>query len=416
MADISAVRQDSIRLEIARLRSKQVVELKQVDLYPVFDVLLEGGEHVIARFECDVTADDQLTRRMFERATVHEALRDIDGVTVPRIYHVQPDPSAVGLPWMLMERIPGHRVESIAPHWKNLGVREDNMKTFQKQLATSYVHIFDTPIPDSLSKMFEEEYQHHHKDPMPAAFDIKLQYDSPTLESIDPAVIRARDLRQETATFLAHRFWHLMHDGQYSAEGIVLSYPEMPVLELELPILHKLKALVPALIPSVEEYLLDDGLLGSKSLHHYDPSVTNIMVDPVTAQLTGIIDWENTLAVPALLSATYPEWIRYDGEETPMSTWSSYLLQLSPDKFEYGEWRDRYDEDVRRLSPNFFKALRAGRNLKEIWDWTEKARVGRPLDRRFAAIDAWANQKASELGVDLQVPIRRKKDWLEGRV
>ncbi|KAF9069275.1 hypothetical protein BDP27DRAFT_1325912 [Rhodocollybia butyracea] len=285
---------------------------------------------------------------MFERATVHDALRDVYGVAVPQIYHIQPDPNEVGLPWMLMERIPGTRVESIAPHWKNLGVREDNMKTFHKQLATTYVHIFDTPIPESLAKMFDDEYQHHHKDPMPAAFNIKLQYDSATLEPTDPAIIRARRLRQETATFLAHRFWRKMHDSQYSTESMIVSYPEMPSLELELPVLHKLKALVPALIPSVEEYLLDDGLLGSKRLHHYDPSVTNIMVDPVTALLTGIIDWENTLAVPALLSATYPEWIRYDGEETPMSYWSSYLLQLSPDKFEYGEWRDRYDEDVRK--------------------------------------------------------------------
>ncbi|KAF9056707.1 hypothetical protein BDP27DRAFT_640400 [Rhodocollybia butyracea] len=125
MADISAVRLDSVRLEIARLRGKEVVELKRVSLYPVFDVLLEGNECVIARFECDVTLDEHLTRRMFERATVYETLRDVYGVAVPQIYHIQPDPNAVGLPWMLMERIPARdRVKSAASRWKKLGARE----------------------------------------------------------------------------------------------------------------------------------------------------------------------------------------------------------------------------------------------------------------------------------------------------
>ena len=190
--------------------------------------------------------------------------------------------------------------------------------------------------------MFAEELQHGHIDPMPTAFDIKLHYESFTS---DPDILRARAYRQETATFIAHRFWAVMHDAEYCAEAE--GHPDS-----ELPVLHKLKALVPALIPSVQKYLeLDNNgqsLLGSKKLHHYDPSVSNIMVDPATANITGIIDWEFTTAAPALLSASYPEWIRYDGQQSPTSHWSSHLLQLSPDKFEYRKWRETY-EDVSRI-------------------------------------------------------------------
>ncbi|KAJ3911223.1 hypothetical protein F5877DRAFT_73353, partial [Lentinula edodes] len=180
------------------------------------------------------------------------------------------------------------------------------------QHALIYSRIFDTLIPEPLSLMFAEELQHGHIDPMPTALDIKLHYESFTS---DPDIGRARAYRRETATFIARRFWAVMHDAEYCAEAE--GHPDS-----ELPVLHKLKALVPALIPSVEKYLeLDDNgrsLLGSKKLHHYDP-------------ITGIIDWEFTTAAPGLLSAAYPEWI-------------SHLLQLSPDKFEYGKWREMYEE------------------------------------------------------------------------
>ncbi|KAJ3892701.1 hypothetical protein GG344DRAFT_75661 [Lentinula edodes] len=408
--DITSIRQDALRSEISRLRGKPVTEMEQL----VFDVVLEGGERMIAR--CERAGPDQedpreVQRRLHKHATVLDTLQKAYDIPVPLVYHIEPDPKVIGAPWILMDRIPGGMLHYVVSRWDK-AVKEDNMKVILAQHATVYACIFDTIMPEPLSSMLAEERQYDHIDPMPTAFDIKLHYESFT---DDPDLLRARAYRQETATFIAHRFWKLMHDGEHSAE--VDGHPELPVL-------HKLKALVPAFIPSVEAYLeLDDNgqsLLGSKKLHHYDPSVSNIMVDPDTAKITGIIDWEFTVAVPALLSAAYPEWIRYDGQQSPTSHWSSHLLQLSPDKFEYGMWRDMYEEasiifniDVGKISMNYLKALRAGRELQELVDWCRFAVYGLPLDERMAFLDSWVNSKATKFGVDVEsVPIRQKKDWM----
>ncbi|KAJ3859741.1 hypothetical protein EV359DRAFT_86079 [Lentinula novae-zelandiae] len=407
--DISSIRQDTLRAEIARLRGKPVTEMEKMRLYKVFDVVLDGGERVIAR--CERAGSDQedpseAQRRIHKHAAVLDALRKTYRIPVPPIYHVEPNPEVIGAPWILMERIPGGELHYVVSRWDK-AVREHNMKIVLAQHAAIYSRIFDTLIPEPLSSMFAEELQHGHIDPMPTAFDIKLHYESFTS---DPDILRARAYRQKTATFIAHRFWAVMHDAEYCAEAE--GHPDS-----ELPVLHKLKALVPALIPSVEKYLeLDNNgqsLLGSKKLHHYDPSVSNIMVDPATADITGIIDWEFTTAAPALLSAAYPEWIRYDGQQSPTSHWSSHLLQLSPDKFEYRKWRETYEENVGQISPNYLKAMRAGRELQELVDWARFAITGWPLNERMAFLDSWANSKAMNFGVDVEsVPVLRKKDWM----
>ena len=78
--------------------------------------------------------------------------------------------------------------------------------------------------------------------------------------------------------------------------------------------LRKLKALVPFLLPPVNQYVAHNTLLGSRRIHHPDLSLTNVMLDADTGALTGIIDWERVTTAPAEIMAAYPEWIRYDGE------------------------------------------------------------------------------------------------------
>ncbi|KAJ3884314.1 hypothetical protein GG344DRAFT_84222, partial [Lentinula edodes] len=283
--DITSIRQDALRAEIARLRGKPVTEMEKIVLYEVFDVVLEGGERVIARCEragSDEEDPSEAQRRIHRHATVLDALQKNYHIPVPLVYHIEPNPEVIGAPWILMECIPGGELHYVVSRWDK-AVREDNMKIVLAQHASIYSRIFDTLIPEPLSSMLTDECQYDHNDPMPTAFDIKLRYESFTS---DPDILRARAYRQETATFIAHRFWNVMHDAEHCAEAE--GHPELPVL-------HKLKALVPALIPSVERYLeLDDNgqsLLGLKKLHHFDPSVSNIMVDPDTANITGIIDW-----------------------------------------------------------------------------------------------------------------------------
>ncbi|KAJ3759017.1 hypothetical protein EV360DRAFT_82528 [Lentinula raphanica] len=420
MSEIS-IRQDVLSTEIARIRGKPVVQIERVDnLRPtVLNVELEGGEHFIVRCENRLVFDPEepievTVRRSHEHATILNTLRAIYHAPVPIVYHVEPDPNKIGAPWMLLERIPGNKLHFVASRWNKAGVRENNMRIVIEQYASIYTSIFTTPIPESLYPVLSEDNQHYHHDAMPAAFDVKLHYDDPPHYSVSSDILRARAYRQETATFLAHRFWSYMFDKHFCAETVELNglCPEL------LPLLHKLRALIPVLLPSVEEYLkLDssgkESLLGSRKLYHYDPSVSNIMVDSETAKITGIVDWELTMAVPALLAAVYPEWIRYDGQITPTSYWSSNLLQLSPDHFEYGKWRKMYEESVGRSSPDYLAALRSGKELRELLDWARFGLAGRPLDQRISVIEGWANEKAKRFGVNLaQVVVCHKKDWM----
>ncbi|KAJ3771674.1 hypothetical protein FB446DRAFT_789419 [Lentinula raphanica] len=415
-----SIREDSLSTELARIRGKPVVQIKRVDDHKptVLEIELQGGEQFIVRCENVLVFNPELEEttkvirdRVLAHATILKTLREIYRIPVPTVYHVEPDAGVIGAPWMLLERIHGGKLHFVVSRWGQ-AVREGHVKLVVQQYASLYAHIFDTPIPETLSSVLSEENQHCHHDPMPAAFDIRLQYDP--LESVDANILRARAYRQETVTFLAHRFWAYMHDGFSSAESLE-SDGWLPDL---LPILHKLKVLVPVLIPSVEDYLKPNSsgqgsLLGTKKLYHYDPSVSNIIVDPESAKINGIVDWELTMAVPALLAAVYPEWIRYDGKMTPTSFWSSNLLQLSPEQFEYGKWRELFEDAIGKVSPDYLAALHAGQELRELLDWLRFAGFGRPIDQRMAALNDWITEKAKKYGADLtRVEILHKKDWL----
>lgn len=169
---------------------------------------------------------------------------------------------------------------------------------------------------------------------MPPGFDIVLSSHQDVKTT--PEVLRARQTRQETATYVAHIFWKAMHDSKFSAE-----HPHFPKETLR--VLHRLKALVPFVIPKVDQFIANDGFLGTRKFHHYDPSISNIMLDPQTGEISGIVDWENTTACPAIHSAAFPEWMRYDGEITPMSEWSCIMIRFFPETFDYSDQRDVYE-------------------------------------------------------------------------
>ncbi|KAE9405253.1 hypothetical protein BT96DRAFT_346568 [Gymnopus androsaceus JB14] len=151
--------------------------------------------------------------------------------------------------------------------------------------------------------------------------------------------------------------------------------------------------------------------LAHRKLHHADPSLTNILIDP-TGNLTGIIDWEDTTAAPALLSAAYPEWFRYDGEFTALSDWSCRMVKFEPVTYEYGIYRALYEQAVEEVSPEYLKAMRSGRKLRELLDWAEKTMAGRPFDERLAVVNKWASERAIEFGVTLPTVFLTKKDWI----
>ena len=195
-----------------------------------------------------------------------------------------------------------------------------------RELGSAYAKLFELRLCDSLGNhIADDNHQHHHSTPMPTAFDITISYEP--CSDVNSDIQRARTARQSTATYIAHLFWHLMHDSPYSAE---IKAAEQNTPPDHMDALRKLKALVPFILPPVDQYMAHDTVLGSRRIHHTDLSSTNIMFDADTGALVGIIDWECTNAAPAEISAAYPEWIRYDGESHALTFWSHKMVFVDP--------------------------------------------------------------------------------------
>ena len=193
-----------------------------------------------------------------------------------------------------------------------------------RELASAYTKLFELRLENSYGNhITDDNHQHHHSTTMPKAFDITISYEPSSDDDVNSDVQRARNARQRTATYIAHRFWDLMHDSPFSAENNAKKY-NIPADHMDA--MRKLKALVPFLLPPVDQYVAHDSVLGSRRIHHPDLSSTNVMLDVDTGALTGIIDWENVTTAPAEIMAAYPEWIRYDGESHALTFWSQKLV------------------------------------------------------------------------------------------
>ena len=75
-------------------------------------------------------------------------------------------------------------------------------------------------------------------------------------------------------------------------------------------VLNALEAYVHSLLQNITTPLLRIVLV------HDDPNVSNILIDESGA-ICGIVDWEFHSLQPAILAASYPPWLDYDGCEDP---------------------------------------------------------------------------------------------------
>lgn len=96
----------------------------------------------------------------------------------------------------------------------------------------------------------------------------------------------------------------------------------------------------------------------STTLHCSDLNDANILVDPETYEILGIVDWECVNLMPAWKTCDYPEFLKFTefyGEEEPPVP--DYDIEDDPmdtieirDRWEYGLLRDHYNEATERLS------------------------------------------------------------------
>ncbi|KAI0633932.1 hypothetical protein C8Q77DRAFT_1156797 [Trametes polyzona] len=89
-------------------------------------------------------------------------------------------------------------------------------------------------------------------------------------------------------------------------------------------------------------------------LNHDELNQTNVLVDGDTGEITGVVDWEHQSVRPAVLSASYPLCIRYDGPGDPRFD----------DDDEGAFWTYVKDRDI-----DYYRSLVDGDILRQAVEW-----------------------------------------------
>lgn len=112
-------------------------------------------------------------------------------------------------------------------------------------------------------------------------------------------------------------------------------------------------------------------------LAHGDLNFANILLDPVTGALEGIIDLELHAVLPSYLAADYPDWMGASFEppenqatqrRLPPSQFTAYWFE-TPESA--ARWRGVFEAEAGKLSSEFMEALAAGRGARQLWRWLE---------------------------------------------
>lgn len=149
--------------------------------------------------------------------------------------------------------------------------------------------------------------------------------------------------------------------------------------------------------PLCQEYLeilpsvFKDEENGPYVLHHHDLNLANIIVDPETFDIRGIIDWEMVNVVPMWKATSHPKFlvfIKPFPEETSAPPTPSYEDEedsavYTRDRWDYQLLRDRWDATMKRLNGDMEKLPDPGKaeikngclediaNLTGMYRWAE---------------------------------------------
>ncbi|KAL8787243.1 MAG: hypothetical protein Q9195_007853 [Heterodermia aff. obscurata] len=151
--------------------------------------------------------------------------------------------------------------------------------------------------------------------------------------------------------------------------------------------------ILPVICPKQEDY-------SPSSLHHHDLNEANILVDPETFEITGIVDWETINCLPDWRATDYPEFIKscdppWDTEPPiPNYDEGETLDTDMRDQWDNRILRGRFDEAMKQLSATYESTMASkSRETKrkfenkigDITDWPKRAQNW--LRRYKAAID-----------------------------
>ncbi|KAG7008328.1 hypothetical protein G7Y79_00006g019480 [Physcia stellaris] len=131
------------------------------------------------------------------------------------------------------------------------------------------------------------------------------------------------------------------------------------------------------------------------TLHHWDLEPRNLMVEKASDgawRICGVIDWDDTIAVPRPLARKPPVWIWHFPDEEPESFRDDDQFQDPELSEKDKELKTYFDTKIEELLPGYGQdAYGRGRWLRRIWSFVREG-VYREYERYFVKqlIDDWA--------------------------
>ncbi|KAG7005375.1 hypothetical protein G7Y79_00020g049030 [Physcia stellaris] len=173
------------------------------------------------------------------------------------------------------------------------------------------------------------------------------------------------------------------------------------------------------------------------SLYHHDLNSANILVDPETFAITGIVDWETINILPRWRATDYPKFLKSEDPasniEPPIPSYENGQTVETDTRDQWDNWilRGRYDEAMKRLSDDYESTMspeprKTQREFEEMVGnlsdyinaaqyWLEKNKAGIEHNKKMQEENA-ADGDKNEIGRDLEQATPSNEASLVGEV
>ncbi|PWY82151.1 hypothetical protein BO70DRAFT_291572 [Aspergillus heteromorphus CBS 117.55] len=298
-----------------------MIKLAEGGFNKVFLLRAKNGREVIARIPTPIAGPPRYTTAS-EVATM-DFLRLILQVPVPKVLAYSAcSNNPVGAEYIIMERVKG---VSLASRWSSL--TSDEVKNVMKQIAQMEEKVFTYSFPGYGSLYRTGDIEGEKQIPL-AVEDF----------CIGPIAARQFWHGDRSNTRIDRGPWDSPEDCLMSAArreiACTLHHAKpQPRRTFLLPTTHdidpsehtsllsKFIEIAPLLVPSSSH-------LASPILRHPDLSLSNILLEPDSSQILGIIDWQDTIVFPLFMQAGYPAFCEHDSSQT-----QSLQLPSLPENF-----------------------------------------------------------------------------------
>ncbi|KAE8377771.1 kinase-like protein [Aspergillus bertholletiae] len=314
--------------EVERLKERYVkfdpIELQRVagkamqqDQYPSIVKFAEGGfnkvfllkandgREVIARIPSPIAGPPRYATAS-EVATLN-FLRIILGLPVPKILaYSTSSNNPVGAEYIIMERVHG---ESLASRW--LALKTEEVKDIMKQLADMEQQMFSFRFPAYGSLYHKRDIEGETQIPIevedfcigPVAarqfwHGERGQMDIDRGPWLSPEDCFTSAARRETS--------HIMRYARPQPRRTFLLPTNHNIDPSQhTSLLSKFLEVAPLIVPPAPTH-------NSPALRHPDLSLSNILLEPGSSKIAGIIDWQDAVIFPLFMQAGYPAFCEHD--------------------------------------------------------------------------------------------------------